>query len=153
MIKNTCNLRLSIAGMMPWSTKALKCQSRVSHPWRCASQHLPVAYCPILPLPNSSAACCSWCRRLQQEPPRHQADTQYLTCPCWYSDLVVAACATYSAGNAQPEPRGCSCWCRCRPACPCWCRDLVVAACAAYSAGNVPPEPRGGCCKCCCCPA
>ena len=64
---------------------------------------------PILPLPNSSAACCSWCRRLQQEPPRQQADTQYLACPCWCSDLVVTACATYSAGNAPPESCGCCC--------------------------------------------
>ena len=44
VIKNTSNLRLSLAGMMPWSIKAMKWQSRVSHPWRCASQHLPVAY-------------------------------------------------------------------------------------------------------------
>ena len=70
---------------------------------------LLVGHSPILAPPNSSAACCSWCRRVQQEPPRHQADTQYLACPCWCSDLVVAACATYSAGNAPSEPRGCCC--------------------------------------------
>ena len=28
-----------------WSTKALKRQRRVSHPWRCARQHLSVASC------------------------------------------------------------------------------------------------------------
>ena len=44
VIKITLNLRLSLVGMMPWSIKTRKWQSRVSHPWRCASQHLPAAY-------------------------------------------------------------------------------------------------------------
>ena len=43
-VKIAPNLRLSLAGMIPWSIKAMKWRSRVSHPWRCASQHLPAAY-------------------------------------------------------------------------------------------------------------
>ena len=31
------------AGTMPWSIKVMKWHSHVSHPWRCASQHLPAA--------------------------------------------------------------------------------------------------------------
>ena len=44
--KNSANLQLSLnAGMILWPTKVLKRQSCVSHPWRCALQYLPVAYC------------------------------------------------------------------------------------------------------------
>ena len=32
--------------MTSWSRTALRRQSRVSHPWRCAHQQLPVAYLP-----------------------------------------------------------------------------------------------------------
>ena len=43
--------------------------------------------------------CWSWCRRLQQQPPRHEADALYPACPSWCRDLVVTACAAYSAGK------------------------------------------------------
>ena len=32
--------------MKSWSRTALRCQSHVSHPWRCAYQKSPVAYFP-----------------------------------------------------------------------------------------------------------
>ena len=35
------NLQLPLAGMTPWSTKTLKRQSLVSHPWSCARHQPP----------------------------------------------------------------------------------------------------------------
>ena len=57
----------------------------------------------------SLAAYWSWCRPLQQQPPRHQANAHYPACPCWCRDLIVAR-AVHSAGNVSPESRGYCCW-------------------------------------------
>ena len=44
---NPPDLRLSLVqGVMPWWATALRCPSRVSHPWRCAHQQPPMAYFP-----------------------------------------------------------------------------------------------------------
>ena len=46
LVMTPLNLRLLKNPLVtPWSTKALKRQSRVSHPWRRARQQPPVAYC------------------------------------------------------------------------------------------------------------
>ena len=77
-------------------------------PWppsRCSG------YRPIPPLRSSSAACWLWCKQHQQQPPRHQADSQCPARPSWGRDLAVPARAAYSAGKVPPEPPGgCCCW-------------------------------------------
>ena len=40
------NLPLPLAGMASWSRTALRHETRVSHPWKCAQQQPPVAYSP-----------------------------------------------------------------------------------------------------------